>query len=136
MTSVKRFDPVPGRPLQCAPFAGPKRLGFWSFFMYAVIETGGKQYRVTQGMVLRVEKLTSQPGETIHFDRVLAFGAGDALQVGAPYLEGVTVSARVRRALRGTKVRIVKMRRRKHYRKQMGHRQHYSEVEITALPQA
>lgn len=103
--------------------------------MYAVIETGGKQYRVEQGSVIRIEKLAAQPGEAVRFDRVLLVGSGSELQVGTPYLEGAAVAGQVRRALRGRKVRIVKMRRRKHHRKQMGHRQHYTEVEITALPQ-
>lgn len=103
--------------------------------MYAVIETGGKQYRVEQGSVIRVEKLAAQPGEAVRFERVLLVGSGAQLHVGKPYLEGAAVDGQVRRALRGRKVRIVKMRRRKHYRKQMGHRQHYTEVEITALPQ-
>lgn len=104
--------------------------------MYAVIETGGKQYRVEQGSVIRVEKLAAQPGESVRFDRVLLVGSGADLQVGAPYLPGAAVTAQVRRAGRGRKVTIIKMRRRKHYRKQAGHRQHYSEVEITALPQS
>ena len=104
--------------------------------MYAVIETGGKQYRVEQGQVLRVEKLSAQPGESVQFDRVLLVGSGAELQVGTPYLAGATVTAQVRSAGRAKKVTIIKMRRRKHYRKQQGHRQHYSEVQITSLPSA
>lgn len=104
--------------------------------MYAVIETGGKQYRVEQGQVLRVEKLSAQPGESVQFDRVLLVGSGAELQVGTPYLAGATVTAQVRSAGRAKKVTIIKMRRRKHYRKQQGHRQHYSEVQITALASA
>jgi large subunit ribosomal protein L21 len=101
--------------------------------MYAVIKTGGKQYRVMQGEVLRVELLDAEVDSTIRFDQVLLVGEGESIQVGAPLVAGAVVSAKVRAHGRADKVRIVKFRRRKHYRKQMGHRQHYTEVEITGI---
>ena len=101
--------------------------------MYAVIVTGGKQYRVMQGEVLRVELLDAEVDSTVRFDQVLLVGEGESIQVGAPLVAGAVVSARVRAHGRADKVRIVKFRRRKHYRKQMGHRQHYTEVEITGI---
>ncbi len=101
--------------------------------MYAVIKTGGKQYRVMQGEVLRVELLDVEVDSTIRFDQVLLVGEGESIRVGAPLVAGAVVSAKVRAHGRADKVRIVKFRRRKHYRKQMGHRQHYTEVEITGI---
>ncbi|HVB83670.1 MAG TPA: 50S ribosomal protein L21 [Rhodanobacteraceae bacterium] len=101
--------------------------------MYAVIKTGGKQYRVMQGEVLRVELLDAEVDSTVSFDQVLLVGEGESIQVGAPLVAGAVVSARVRAHGRADKIRIVKFRRRKHYRKQMGHRQHYTEVEITGI---
>ncbi len=101
--------------------------------MYAVIKTGGKQYRVMQGEVLRVELLDAEVDSTIRFDQVLLVGEGESIRVGAPLVAGAVVSAKVRAHGRADKVRIVKFRRRKHYRKQMGHRQHYTEVEITGI---
>ncbi|MFA5685004.1 MAG: 50S ribosomal protein L21 [Lysobacteraceae bacterium] len=101
--------------------------------MYAVVVTGGKQYRVAQGDVLRVEKLDVEAGSTVDFDQVLLVGDGDGVNVGAPLVSGAKVSATVRGHGRADKVRIVKFRRRKHHRKQMGHRQHYTEIEITQI---
>ena len=101
--------------------------------MYAVIKTGGKQYRVMQGEVLRVELLDAEVDSTVRFDQVLLVGEGESIRVGAPLVAGAVVSAKVRAHGRADKVRIVKFRRRKHYRKQMGHRQHYTEVEITGI---
>lgn len=101
--------------------------------MYAVIKTGGKQYRVMQGEVLRVELLDAEVDSIVRFDQVLLVGEGESIQVGAPLVAGAVVSAKVRVHGRADKVRIVKFRRRKHYRKQMGHRQHYTEVEITGI---
>ncbi len=101
--------------------------------MYAVIKTGGKQYRVMQGEVLRVELLDAEVDSTVRFDQVLLVGEGESIQVGAPLVAGAVVSAKVRAHGRADKIRIVKFRRRKHYRKQMGHRQHYTEVEITGI---
>ena len=101
--------------------------------MYAVVETGGKQYRVMQGETLRVELLTAEPGSTVEFDRVLLVGNGESVTVGSPLVNGAKVTATVKNHGRADKIRIVKFRRRKHHRKQMGHRQHYTEVEITGI---
>ncbi|MEW6353183.1 MAG: 50S ribosomal protein L21 [Pseudomonadota bacterium] len=101
--------------------------------MYAVILTGGKQYRVTEGATLRVEKLAAAEGANVDFDQVLLAGSGDNIKVGAPFVAGGKVSAVVKAHGRGEKVSIIKFRRRKHHRKQMGHRQHYTEVQITGI---
>ena len=101
--------------------------------MYAVIVTGGKQYRVMQGEVLRVELLDADVDSTVRFEQVLMVGEGEGVKVGAPTVAGASVSAKVRAHGRADKIRIVKFRRRKHHRKQMGHRQHYTEVEITGI---
>ncbi len=101
--------------------------------MYAVIKTGGKQYKVAQGDRLRVERLGAAEGETVELDSVLMIGDGEDLKVGTPYVDGGKVSALVKSHGRGRKIEIVKFRRRKHHRKQMGHRQHYTELEITAI---
>ncbi|MGA8276889.1 MAG: 50S ribosomal protein L21 [Rhodanobacteraceae bacterium] len=101
--------------------------------MYAVIVTGGRQYRVAQGEILRVEKLESDVDSTVRFDQVLMIGEGDSVTVGAPLVGGAVVAAKVRAHGRADKIRIVKFRRRKHHRKQMGHRQHYTEIEITGI---
>lgn len=101
--------------------------------MYAVISTGGKQYRVEQGDVLRVEKLNVEEGETVDFNQVLMMGTGSDVKIGAPYIEGGKVSAEVRANDRAKKIEIVKFKRRKHHRKQMGHRQSYTEVVIKKI---
>jgi len=101
--------------------------------MYAVIKTGGKQYRVATGDKLRVETLNAAEGDSIQLDEVLMVADGDDVKVGAPTLEGASVSATVKAHGRGKKIEIVKFRRRKHYRKQQGHRQNYTELEITAI---
>ena len=101
--------------------------------MYAVVVTGGKQYRVMKGEYLRVEKLDVEAGSSVTFDQVLLVGDGDAISVGAPLVAGATVTATIKSHGRGDKIRIVKFRRRKHHRKQMGHRQHYTEIEITGI---
>jgi large subunit ribosomal protein L21 len=101
--------------------------------MYAVIVTGGKQYRVMKGETLRVEKLDLEEGGTIDFDQVLMIGDGDSVTLGAPVVSGALVSASIKSHGRADKVRIVKFRRRKHHRKQMGHRQHFTEIEITGI---
>ncbi len=100
---------------------------------YAVIKTGGKQYRVMQGDVLRVELLTAEEGATISFDQVLLVGTGESIIVGAPIVEGASVSATIRQHGRADKIRIIKFRRRKHYKRQQGHRQHFTEIEITGI---
>lgn len=101
--------------------------------MYAVIKTGGKQYRVATGDKLRVETLDVDEGATVNLDSVLMVSDGESLTVGAPMVSGATVSATVLSHGRGKKIEIVKFRRRKHYRRQMGHRQNYTELEITGI---
>ncbi len=101
--------------------------------MYAVIVTGGKQYRVMKGEVLRVELLDVEPGNSVEIDNVLLLGDGKKITVGTPNIAGAKVTATVKSHGRLDKIRIVKFRRRKHHRKQMGHRQHYSEIEITGI---
>jgi large subunit ribosomal protein L21 len=101
--------------------------------MYAVIVTGGKQYRVSEGDTLKVELLPAEEGSTVELDRVLMVGEGAEVKIGAPYLEGGKVTATVKSHGRAPKIRIVKFRRRKHFRKQMGHRQHYTELQITGI---
>src|SRR5690606_41676425 len=96
--------------------------------MYAVIKTGGKQYRVAAGDKIRVEQIPADIGAEITIDQVLAVGAGDQLSVGAPLVSGATVSATVLSHGRGEKVRISKMRRRKHHRRQQGHPQNYTQL--------
>lgn len=101
--------------------------------MYAVIKTGGKQYRVAAGDVLRVEKLVADVGNTIHFDQVLMMGQGAEVKLGTPLLAGHKVMAEVMEHGRGDKIRILKFRRRKHHMKQMGHRQYFTKVKITDI---
>ncbi|QOW18826.1 50S ribosomal protein L21 [Lysobacter ciconiae] len=100
--------------------------------MYAVVVTGGKQYRVMQGETLRVELLEAEAGSEVKFDNILMLGDGEGVKLGDE-LKGATVSAKVVGHGRADKIRIIKFRRRKHHRKQMGHRQHYTEIEITGV---
>jgi len=99
--------------------------------MYAVIATGGKQYRVTKDATLRVEKLNAEPGSTVEFGEVLLMGDGADVKLGTPLLKGSKVTATVVRHGKGEKVSIVKFRRRKHYLRQKNHRQSFTEVKIT-----
>lgn len=101
--------------------------------MYAVIQTGGKQYRVAQGDTLRVEKLAADEGATVELDKVLMVANGEDIKVGAPYVAGGKVTAKVKAHGRGDKVTIIKFRRRKHYMKRQGHRQWFTELEITGI---
>jgi large subunit ribosomal protein L21 len=101
--------------------------------MYAVIESGGKQHRVTEGETLKLEKIEVPTGDMVEFDRVLMVGAGDDVRIGTPLVAGGKVTAEVISHGRHDKVRIVKFNRRKHYRKQAGHRQWYTEVKITGI---
>ena len=101
--------------------------------MYAVIATGGKQYRVAEGDVVRFEKLEAEPGAAVEFDRVLVMGQGADVRVGKPYVAGSKVTGTVQAHGKGDKVRIVKFRRRKHYLRQGTHRQPYTEVKITGI---
>ena len=100
--------------------------------MYAVVVTGGKQYRVMQGETLRVELLEAEAGSEIKLDNILMLGDGEGVKLGDA-LKGASVTAKVVGHGRADKIRIVKVRRRKHHRKQMGHRQHYTEIEITGI---
>lgn len=101
--------------------------------MYAIIKTGGKQYRVMQGETLKVEKIDLEEGKSFDITDVLMVGDGDKVTVGAPLVAGAKVSATVKSHGRLEKIRIVKFRRRKHHRKQMGHRQYFTEIEITGI---
>lgn len=101
--------------------------------MYAVIATGGKQYRVTEGETLKVEKLAGEEGSEVELERVLMVADGDNILVGTPELDKDTVTAVIKSHGRGKKVEIIKFRRRKHHRKQMGHRQSYTEIEVTKI---
>ena len=101
--------------------------------MYAVIQTGGKQYRVAEGTTLKIEKLELGTGDSVEFDKVLLVQSDDAVKVGAPFIEGGKVSATVLSQGRHKKIKIIKFRRRKHHMKQMGHRQYYTEVRITGI---
>ncbi len=101
--------------------------------MYAIVATGGKQYRVKEGEKLRVEKLSADAGEKVELENVLLVGEGEDIKIGAPYLDGAKVTATVVANGRGDKVKIVKFRRRKHSRRTMGHRQSYTEIEITSI---
>lgn len=104
--------------------------------MNAVIKTGGKQYRVSEGDKLNVETLAGEPGDELELGEVLMIHDGDAVEVGKPVLEGAKVTAKVIEHGRGEKIKIVKFKRRKHYRRQMGHRQNYTRVEITGISKA
>jgi large subunit ribosomal protein L21 len=101
--------------------------------MYAVIKTGGKQYKVAPGEALKVESLVAEVGSQVSFDEVLLVADGEALKVGAPTVAGASVKAEVTAHGRGEKVRIVKHRRRKHYHKEQGHRQNFTAVKITEI---
>jgi large subunit ribosomal protein L21 len=101
--------------------------------MYAVIKTGGKQYKVSPGEKLKVEQIPADVGTEIVIDQVLAVGNGDQFKVGLPLVAGATVSATILSHGRGEKVRIFKMRRRKHYQKRQGHRQNYTELFIGGI---
>ena len=101
--------------------------------MYAVIKTGGKQYRVSEGDVIRVDQLPGDEGARVEFDTVLLVAEGEHVTVGQPTVDGGTVSATVTRQGRGKKVDIIKFRRRKHHMKRQGHRQRFTDVEITGI---
>lgn len=101
--------------------------------MYAVIQTGGKQYRVKQGDVVKVEALNAEAGQQIEFDKVLMVQTDSGLKVGKPFIDGGKVTATIKAHGRHAKVKIVKFRRRKHYMKQAGHRQNYTEIQITGI---
>jgi large subunit ribosomal protein L21 len=101
--------------------------------MYAVIKTGGKQYRVAAGEKIKVEQIPAEVGTEITLDQVLMVGEGESVKIGAPLVSGATVTAKVLAQGRGPKVEIFKMRRRKHYQKHQGHRQGFTELEISSI---
>lgn len=101
--------------------------------MYAVVKTGGKQYKVAAGENIKVEQIAADVGQEVVLDRVLAVGSGAELKVGTPWVDGATVKATVVAHGRHDKLRIFKMRRRKHYQKHGGHRQNYTELQISAV---
>ena len=101
--------------------------------MYAVIKTGGKQYRVTNGLKLKVEQIPADVGAEVTLDQVLMAGEGESVKIGAPFLAGATVKATVISHGRHDKVKIFKMRRRKHCQKHQGHHQNYTELRIDAI---
>lgn len=101
--------------------------------MYAVVQTGGKQYRVAEGDTIRVEKLVADEGASIELDKVLMVTDGEDVKVGAPYVDGGKVTATVTSHGRGKKVKIIKFRRRKHHMKRQGHRQWYTELQVTGI---
>ncbi len=104
--------------------------------MYAIIETGGKQVRVEPGSKIRVERLTGDVGENIQFDNVLLVADGDKTCVGTPHVKDSPVSAKILEQGRGKKIRVIKMKRRKNYRRTYGHRQDYTELEILSIGDA
>ena len=101
--------------------------------MYAVIQTGGKQYRVAQGSTLKVEKIDAEEGASVELDKVLMVADGDDIQLGAPYVDGGKVTATIKAHGRGKKVHITKLRRRKNHLKRQGHRQAFTEIEVTGI---
>jgi large subunit ribosomal protein L21 len=103
--------------------------------MYAVIKSGGKQYRVEAGKPVRIESLAADVGTSVAFEEVLLVGSGEGVKIGAPLLSGAKVKGTVLAHGRGEKVRIFKLRRRKHYQKSQGHRQNYTEVRIDDILQ-
>lgn len=101
--------------------------------MYAVIKTGGKQYRVSKGQTLKVEKLDAAEGSSVDIDQVLMVADGDNIKIGTPLVSGGKVTATIKAHGRGEKLEIIKFRRRKHYQKRTGHRQGFTELEITGI---
>jgi large subunit ribosomal protein L21 len=101
--------------------------------MYAVVQTGGKQYRVSEGDTIKVEKLVADEGASVELDKVLMVTDGDDVKVGAPYVDGGKVTATVKSHGRGKKVKIIKFRRRKHHMKRQGHRQWFTELQVTGI---
>ncbi len=101
--------------------------------MYAVISTGGKQYKLAQGDVCRVEKLDAEEGASVEIDKVLMIADGDNINIGAPFVDGGKVTATVKSHGRAKKVEIMKFKRRKHHQKKTGHRQYYTEIEVTGI---
>lgn len=101
--------------------------------MYAIIETGGKQYKVQDGDVIFIEKIDAENDSKFVFDKIVAVGADDGIKVGAPYVEGATVEANVVKTGKAKKIIVYKMKPKKNYRRKQGHRQPYTKVQITAI---
>ncbi len=101
--------------------------------MYAVFKTGGKQYRASTGDVIKVEKIEAQKGATIELDQVLMVGEGEDVKIGTPFLKGGKVTATVVDQGRRDKITVIKFKRRKNYRRKMGHRQYFTQIEITGI---
>jgi len=101
--------------------------------MYAVIKTGGKKYRVSEGDKLNIETLKADAGSSVEFDQVMMVADGDSITLGAPLIDGGKVTAKVVEHGRADKIKIIKFRRRKHHMKRMGHRQNYTRIEITGI---
>ena len=101
--------------------------------MYAVVATGGKQYKVKEGEVLRVEKLSGEVGQEVSFNKVLMFSDGDSVQIGQPLVDGITVKGHIVDQGKGKKIIVFKYKRRKRYRRKQGHRQKYTAIKIDAI---
>ena len=101
--------------------------------MYAIIKTGGKQYRVSAGEKLKIERISTEVGKELSLDQVLLVGSGENITLGTPLIKGAKVKATVISHSRGEKVQIFKLRRRKHYQKHQGHRQNYTEIRVDAI---
>jgi large subunit ribosomal protein L21 len=101
--------------------------------MYAVFKTGGKQYRASTGDVLKVEKIEAEKGATVELDQVLMVGEGEDVKIGTPFLDGGKVTATVVDHGRREKIKVIKFKRRKQYRRKMGHRQYFTQIEITGI---
>lgn len=101
--------------------------------MYAIIQTGGKQYRVKQGDMLKVETLAHEVGSTVEFNEILLLSDGENVTCGTPFVSNASVNATIVAHGRHKKIRIIKFRRRKHHMKRMGHRQNYTQIQITAI---
>jgi large subunit ribosomal protein L21 len=129
-----RFDLPGGAPYNSRLFCEPVGFALLELpTMYAVIATGGKQYRVQEGAVVRIEKLDADQGASVEFNQVLLVGAGSSVTIGAPYVATAKVMATIESHGKGDKVRIVKFRRRKHYKREKTHRQPYTDVKITQI---
>jgi large subunit ribosomal protein L21 len=101
--------------------------------MYAIIETGGKQYKVEEGSVLNIDKTNKKPGDVIELSNILLLVDGERVEIGRPYLDKGTVLAEIKRHVKGKKIIVFKKRRRKEYKKTLGHRQQYTEVKIKEI---
>src|SRR5690606_1927769 len=138
LPALRNCTGVSSGPMQpCRPITLPIKSRVSRFngekSMYAVIVTGGKQYKVAEGEFLKVEKLEVATGESVTFDRVLLVGNGDDVKIGAPVVDGAKVVAEVVSQGRHDKVTIIKFRRRKHHMKRQGHRQWFTEIKITGI---